>query len=132
MFGRYRHRSTPSRFWRWFASEAEGLANALEALQRGEADAEGALGALNNHIRQVDPGLEADVIRALDGRCQLMLSGPDEGLKAVLQAAPVIDGWNITRHEAVADNRRVPFRITPSPSLDRLGMAADQWEACAG
>ena len=40
--------------------ESQGIANAIEALSRGEADAEWALIGLNERIRRYDPTLEAD------------------------------------------------------------------------
>src|SRR5689334_23535397 len=64
MFGRRDGDFNARRFWSWFASEAPGLANSIEALARGEDDAEWALIGLNERIRRYDPALEADVVRS--------------------------------------------------------------------
>jgi hypothetical protein len=112
---------SPKRFWRWFAREARGIANALEALSRGEADAEWALIGLNERIRRYDASLEADVIRTLDGRCQMIVSGgSDESVMALLEAAPSFAGWTFATHLESQPTRRVPFRRAPRPSLDTL------------
>jgi hypothetical protein len=112
---------SPKRFWRWFAREARGIANVLEALSRGEADAEWALIGLNERIRRYDASLEADVVRTLDGRCQMIVSGgSDESVMALLEAAPPIPGWTFATNLESQPTRRVPFRRAPSPSLDTL------------
>lgn len=112
---------SPKRFWRWFAREARGIANALEALSRGEADAEWALISLNERIRRYDVSLEADVVRTLDGRCQMIVSGgADESVMALLEAAPSLAGWTFATHLESQPMRRVPFRRAPRPSLDTL------------
>jgi hypothetical protein len=119
MFGRRQVDPSPRRFWSWFSGQSDGLRNAIEALARGEADAEWALIGLNERIRRYDASLEADVMRTLDGRCQMAISGgaPDLVL-ALLNAAPSIAGWTFTpRLEQVS---RVPFRVAPRPSLDLL------------
>ena len=54
MFGRGAIELNPRKFWSWFASESQGIANALEALQRGEADAEWAIIGLNERIRRFE------------------------------------------------------------------------------
>lgn len=121
MFGRRHIDFTPSHFWGWFAREAHGLANALEALARGEADADASLAILNAQIRRVDALLEADLVRDLDGHCHLTMSGPEAALAALLATAPRLAGWRVSAREATADARRIPFRLAPRPSLDRLG-----------
>ncbi len=111
----------PRRFWSWFSHEAAGLANSIEALARGEADAEWALIGLNERIRRYDPNLEADVVRTLDGECHMTLSGgTTESLSALLSAAPVMNGWRFTPRAVLADPRRVPFKVAPQPSLDAM------------
>jgi hypothetical protein len=120
MFGRRDGDASPRRFWNWFASEAQGLTNALEALSRGEADAEWAFAGLNDRITRFDSTLQADVIRTLDGECQLTVSGAEAAVNALLDAAPVLRGWRISSSIDSADRRRVPFRLAPRPSLDRL------------
>lgn len=131
MFGRREMDGSPKRFWRWFASEAQGIANALEALQRGEADAEWALAGLNDRIRRFDSTLEADVVRALDGHCHMTISGADAAVDALLAEAPRLAGWRFSRRNALADNRRVPFRVAPRPSADALGVISARYEAYA-
>jgi len=120
MFGKRDVEMNPRRFWAWFATEAQGIANALEALARGEADADWALESLNTRIRRFHASLEADVVRALDGQCHLTLSGEDEAVQAMLSAAPVLAGWRITPADRLADRRRIPFRLAPRPSPDTL------------
>ncbi|HEX5008231.1 MAG TPA: hypothetical protein VFV70_14035 [Hyphomonadaceae bacterium] len=112
---------SPKRFWRWFAREARGIANAIEALSRGEADAEWALIGLNERIRRYDASLEADVIRTLDGRCQMIVSGgSDDSVMALLEAAPTLPGWTFATQIESQPTRRVPFRLAPRPSLDNI------------
>lgn len=112
---------SPKRLWRWFAREARGIANVLEALSRGEADAEWALIALNERIRRYDASLEADVVRTLDGHCQMIVSGgADESVMALLEAAPALPGWTFATQFESQPTRRVPFRRAPRPSLDTL------------
>jgi len=121
MFGRRDGDFNPRRFWSWFASEAAGLANAIEALARGEAEAEWALIGLNERIRRYDPALEADVVRTLDGWCLMTLSGgADESVSVLLAAAPTTRGWRFSANVVLADPRRVPFRLAPRPSLDAM------------
>jgi hypothetical protein len=111
----------PRRFWTWFAHEAAGLANSIEALARGEADAEWALFGLNERIHRYDPALEADVIRTLDGACQMTVSGGTaESLGVLLAAAPMMSGWRFSPRAALADAPRVPFKVAPRPSLDAM------------
>ncbi len=119
MLGRRRGDFNPRRFWNWFSNEAQGLANAIEALARGESDAERQLIALNDRIRRFDPGMEADVVRTLDGACMLAVAGgSDHSLAALLNSAPVLRGWRIVSRAGLTDPRRVPFRTTPRPSMD--------------
>lgn len=120
MFGKREVEMTPRRFWTWFAAEAQGIANAFEALSRGEADADWALNSLNSRIRRFDASLEADVVRTLDGQCHLTLSGSEKAVHDLLAAAPLQRGWRFTPAEHLADRRRIPFRLAPRPSLDTL------------
>ena len=64
MFGRGTVELNPRKFWSWFASEAQGIANALEALQRGEADAEWAILAINARIRRFNASLTGVFLQA--------------------------------------------------------------------
>jgi hypothetical protein len=123
MFGRRDGDNNPRRFWSWFAGEAQGLANGIEALARGESDAEWLLIGLNQRIHRYNPRLEADLSRTLDGRCLLTLSGADDiavdrAIAALVDAAPALRGWRIAPRAAIAEQRRVPFRLAPRPSLD--------------
>ena len=119
MFGKRDGNFSPRRFWSWFSGEAQGICNALEALARGEADAEWALIGLNERIRRYDPALEADVIRTLDGRCQLIVSGGShESIAGLLLAARPIAGWTFIPRMEQGRVQRVPFRAAPRPSLD--------------
>jgi hypothetical protein len=118
MFGKRDVEMTPRRFWVWFTAEAQGIANSLEALSRGEADTDWALAALNHNIRRVDASLEADVVRTLDGKCHLTLSGSEKPVHDLLGAAPLLRGWRFTPAADLADRRRIPFRLAPRPSLD--------------
>lgn len=120
MFGRRDVETNPRRFWSWFASEAQGLTNALEALSRGEADGDWAFAGLNDRIARFDSTLSADVVRTLDGACHLTVSGAENAVHALLDAAPAITGWRFSASAEVADRRRVPFRLAPRPSLDKL------------
>lgn len=109
----------PRRFWSWFASEAAGLSNAIEALARGEAEAEWALIGLNERIRRYDRSLEADVVLTLDGwRLMTISGGADESVSVLLASAPVMSGWRFSPNGTLTDPRRVPFRLAPRPSLD--------------
>jgi hypothetical protein len=121
MFGRREGDLNPRRFWNWFSAEAQGLANAIEALSRGESDAEWALIGLNERIRRFHPALEADVVRTVDGRHQMIVSGgSEETVATLLDAAPSMYGWHFVTRTSQADTRRVPFRLAPRPSLDSL------------
>ena len=121
MFSKREGDFSPKRFWRWFARESKGIANAIEALSRGEADAEWALIGVNERVRRYDASLEADVIRTLDGRCQMIVSGgTDESVMALLEAAPSLPGWTFATHIESQPTRRVPFRVAPRPSLDAV------------
>ena len=75
MFARKNSDADRRRFWSWFQAESQGLSNALEALVRGEADAEWALDRLNQRIRRFDASLEADLVLSLDGVCHMTISG---------------------------------------------------------
>lgn len=118
MFGRREKETGPRRFWSWFASEAQGYTNALEALARGEADADWVIADLNRRLARIDSTLEADIVRTLDGACCLTLSGADAIVHALLDAAPALPGWRFSARNEAADRRRIPFRLTPRPSLD--------------
>ena len=121
MFTRNDSGANRRRFWAWFQSEAQGLSNALEALVRGEADAEWALDRLNQRIRRFDATLEADLVLSLDGICHMTVSGQEYAIHALLDGAPSIKGWRFsTGHAEQADRRRIPFRLAPRPSLDLL------------
>ena len=110
------------RFWTWFAGEAQGLRNGMEALARGEADAGLALDKLNIRIRRYHPNLEADVVRGLDGLCELQISGGSQAaLVDLTTRAPRLAGWRITSHANQSTTRRVPFLAAPRPSMD-LGL----------
>lgn len=121
MFGRGSVELNPRKFWSWFASEAQGIANAFEALQRGEADAEWAINAINARIRRFDATLEADVVLNLDGSCQMTILGEPNSVARLLDAAPRLPGWRFSHRATLADPRRVPFRTAPRPSMDPLG-----------
>lgn len=121
MFTRKDAYASQRRFWTWFQTEAQGLSNALEALVRGEADAEWALDQLNQRIRRFDTSLEADLVLSLDGICHMRISGQETAIHALLGTAPVLKGWRFSAgHAEMADRRRVPFRLAPRPSLDLL------------
>jgi len=121
MFGRRDVEVSPRRFWSWFASEAPGIRNALEALQRGEADAEWAIIGLNERIHRYDPSLEADVVRTLDGSCQMIVSGgTNDSASVLLDAAPPVSGWMFVTRLDQSQTARVPFRVAPRPSMDSL------------
>ena len=121
MFGRREGDRNTRRFWNWFSSESQGLANAIEALSRGESDAEWALIGLNERIRRYHAGLEADVVRTLDGQHQLIVSGEAEAaITTLLDAAPSMYGWRFVTRATQADTRRVPFRLAPRPSMDSM------------
>ncbi len=121
MFGRGSVELNPRKFWTWFASESYGIANALKALQRGEADADWAIDAINERIRRFDATLEADIVLTIDGACQMTILGEPQSVALLLDAAPRLSGWVFSHRAALVDVRRVPFRTTPRPSLDLLG-----------
>lgn len=120
MFGRRDKETGPRRFWNWFAGEAQGYTNALEALARGEADADWVIADLNQRLARIDATLEADVVRTLDGACCLTLSGADAVVHTLLDAAPALAGWRFSARGETADRPRIPFRLAPRPSLDSL------------
>jgi hypothetical protein len=121
MFGRREGDLNPRRFWSWFSSEAQGLANAIEALARGESDAEWALIGLNERIQRYHPHLEADVVRTLDGKHQMVVSGgTDEIVSTLLRASPAMTGWSFVARTTETNARRVPFRLAPQPSMDAV------------
>jgi len=120
MFGKRDFDSSPKRFWAWFSAEAQGIANALEALSRGEADAEWAIAGLNARIQRVDSTLEADVVRSLDGTCCLTITGADNAVDGLLELAPRLRGWRFSPPAPDASRARIPFLRAPRPSLDVL------------
>jgi hypothetical protein len=120
MFGRRDGEANARRFWSWFAAESQGLTNALEALSRGEADAEWAFAGLNDRISRFDSTLQADAVRTLDGQCHMTISGAEQAVHALLAAAPRVSGWRFTAAATADDRRRVPFKVAPRPSLDSL------------
>jgi len=121
MFGRREGDLNTRRFWSWFSSEAQGIANAIEALSRGEADAEWTLIGLNERVRRFHPALEADIVRTLDGQHQMIVSGSaQDAVTILLEAAPAMYGWRFVTLTPQADIRRVPFRLAPRPSLDAM------------
>ena len=120
MFGRREGDLNTRRFWSWFSQEAQGIANAIEALSRGESDAEWALIGLNERIRRFHPALEADVVRTLDGQHLVIMSGAVETVTLLLNAAPEMDGWRFETRATQADTHRVPFRRAPRPSMDAM------------
>jgi hypothetical protein len=131
--GGFRSQSSGARrFWSWFGAEADGLANSLEALSRGETDAETAFAALNARMARFDDTLQADLVRTLDGGSELRLSGGREGsMQALLETAPRRAGWRFAPAAAHMDARRVPFRLAPRPSLDALSFDALPIDAVA-
>lgn len=132
MFQRRRGDLNPRRFWSWFAGEAQGLANGIEALMRGEVDAEWLLIGLNQRIQRYQPGLEADLSRTIDGECLMTVSGPEPAaIAALMVAAPALRGWRFKLRSAEADPRRVPFRLAPQPSLDIASPISARHEAYA-
>jgi hypothetical protein len=133
MFGRRDGDHNARRFWSWFAGEAGGLCNGIEALSRGETDAEWLLIGLNQRIRRYSAHLEADLSRTVDGACLLTISGSDDAAAmALIQAAPGLRGWRFALRAAIAEQRRVPFRLTPRPSLDALSPIQARHEAYDG
>jgi hypothetical protein len=121
MFSRRDGDLNPRRFWSWFSSEAQGIANAIEALARGESDAEWTLIGLNERIRRFHPALAADIVRTLDGQHQMIVSGAaGDAVTALLEAAPALSGWRFVTLTPQADIRRVPFRLAPRPSMDAM------------
>lgn len=132
MFSRRMGEPGPRRFWSWFSAEAQGLSNGLEALARGEADAERLLVVLNARIRRYDPAMQADLVRAPDGACELRISGgPEASAAALLAAAPITRGWRVIASETLPDLHRVPFRRAPQPSLDLASPIEARHEAYA-
>lgn len=132
MFNRNPRDNGPRPFWRWFAAEAQGLANGIEALARGEADPDWLLAGLNARIRRFDPTLQADLFRTLDGGCQMTVTGgSDDALLRLLNSAPALAGWRFSSPAGLADTRRVPFRLAPRPSLDAASPIEARHEAYA-
>jgi hypothetical protein len=124
MFSKREGDHNPRRFWSWFAAEHQGLANSIEALARGEADAEWALIGLTDRIHRYDPTVDADIFRNLDGACQMVVTGPVEAVEALLAAAPASRTWSFVSRAVPADARRVPARVAPRPSSDATEISA--------
>lgn len=130
MFNRRKGDLNSGKFWRWFAGEAQGLSMGIEALARGEADADWLLAGLCSQIRRYDASMQADIVRAVDGSCELHLfGGTDASLNALIVAAPALPGWRIMAHAPEAS--RVPYRRAPRPSMDLLGLIEGRHEAYA-
>lgn len=118
------------RFWRWFANEADGCCNSLEALSRGEDDGDWLWEKVAHRIQRYDSSMSADIIRTLDGGCELRLSGgSDASTAALLAAAPRINGWRFAAASEPA--ARVPFKRAPQPSLDIAAFIQGRHEAYA-
>lgn len=115
-----RNEQRARRFWAWFNHQSQGFANGLEALMRGEADADQMLNALNLRLRAVDAALACDLARAADGVSELRFSGPAPFVFALIETAPAIRGWRFVEDGPDRDPRRAPWRITPRPALDFL------------
>ncbi len=118
MFGRRGGDFNARRFWSWFAAEAQGLFNGMEALQRGESDAEWALIGLNERLKRYDARLTADLARGLDGACELTVTGEAASTAALLANAPPLRGWRFRNGEVAALAPRIPFRVAPRPAFD--------------
>jgi hypothetical protein len=132
MFSRRSGDTNPRRFWSWFAAEAQGLSNGLEALARGESDGNWLFEALSANIHRYDAGMTADLVRSPDGTCELHLSGGSElNLATLLTAAPKLAGWRVMALVLPTSERRVPARIAPRPSLDLLSPIQARHEAYA-
>jgi len=124
MFSRKQGDANPRRFWSWFAAEHQGLANSIEALARGEADAEWALIGLTERIHRYDPALEADIFRNLDGVCQMVVTGPAQAVDALLAAAPAARTWVFVSGAMSTATSRVTYRVAPRPSADASPISA--------
>jgi hypothetical protein len=132
MFQRRQGDLNPRRFWSWFAGEAHGLANVIEALMRGESDADWVLAGLNRRIGRYLLGLEADLSRTIDGECLMTISGANQpAIAALIAAAPAMRGWRFAPRASQADTPRVPFRLAPRPSLDIASQISGRHEAYA-
>lgn len=130
MFSRKEGDHNPRRFWSWFATEHQGLCNSIEALARGESDAEWAFIGLNERIHRYDPAIEADIFRNLDGTCQMVVTGPQESVDALLAAAPAARTWVFVSGAMSSATNRVPYRAAPRPSADFSPISA-HYEAYA-
>ena len=119
-----------TKFWRWFEGEADGIANGIEALTRGEADAEWLLIELNERVQRYDPDLVADVRKTLDHTLELSIRSVDIHSAVVLVlAAPRVPGWCFSAPGQAADLHRMPFRLAPPPSLDKGARITGRHEA---
>jgi hypothetical protein len=125
MFGKRDFDSSPKRFWAWFSAEAQGIANALEALSRGEADAEWAIAGLNARIQRVDSTLEADVVRSLDGTCCLTITGADNAVDGLLELAPRLRGWRFSPTRPGCEPCAHPLPARAPAVAGRPRLAAD-------
>lgn len=97
-------------FWGWFAREAGGYRNALEALSRGEADAYSEMERLNRRVRRIHSGMRATVALGADGDCRLTFSGRERNIAQVLKSARNLPGWQVGFDEIDAAPARRPAR----------------------
>jgi hypothetical protein len=83
------------RFWGWFAGEAAGYRNALEALRRGEADGAATFNRLDRRVSRIGDRIQAVVDIAPDGGCRIVFSGREQDVRRVLKAARRVPGWSV-------------------------------------
>lgn len=108
-----------TRFWRWFESEANGLAIGVNA--------DWQLIDLNAHISRYDPDLAADVRILPDQTFELSIRGTDSRSAMVLVlAAPRIAGWRISAPGAAAHPKAEPF-APASPASPGPGGRVGGW-----
>lgn len=132
MFSRRTGDLDAKRFWRWFAAESEGLASGIEALARGEADADWLFADLATAVRRYDPAMTADIVLGADGYCELSVSGgTDLSLAALMAASPTLPFWRIASRQEQPASRRIPYRAAPTPSLDLSSLIQARHEAYA-
>lgn len=112
-------------FWGWFAREADGYRNAIEALTRGEADATSELDRLDRRVKRIHGGMRVAVSRAADGGCQLTFSGREDTLTHVLKAARNLPGWQIgyDQVEAAPVRRAARRKTAIRKAVLRRGLA---------
>ncbi len=125
MFSRREGDHNPRRFWSWFAAEHQGLANSIEALARGEADAEWALIGLTERIHRYDPTVDADIFRNLDGTCQMVSDRPGRGGRSPARRRPRLAHLDLRL--APCPGRCAPRArpgVAPRPSSDATEISA--------